>query len=318
MDPSLSFTIVTAVKNGFDDFKKTIPTVLNQTDRDFEWIIVDDESIEPIETSFPELSGDSRVRIFRNSPGKGQTASLNLGIQEGKNDWIVRMDADDLCELDRLALIRKTLSTQSTVALVFSDYSVIDESGYKWATVKMRSPVSQAFFSYLNERNNPICHPTVAFRRKKMNGSIRTYREDLVNAQDYALWREIFAECGGESFVHLPCATIAYRIARNSLSGARAKEQEIERLAIREGRKLKPGDQSRPVLGNNQKNSMQAYRLLYYRFIGQAEPKKLVEDLALLHAARHLPLQFLKAFFYMGFRPLRKPLLKMLFGGIYE
>jgi glycosyltransferase involved in cell wall biosynthesis len=101
----MKLSFLTAIKDGFDDFRLTIPTVLTQSVRDFEWILVDDASAVPLAEAFPELARDSRIKIFRNEVGNGQTKSLNLGIQNASGDWIVRMDGDDLCAPDRLARI---------------------------------------------------------------------------------------------------------------------------------------------------------------------------------------------------------------------
>lgn len=318
MDSPLTFSFLTALKDGFEDFAKTWPTVLGQTKTDFEWIIVDDGSARPLTSSFPELARDSRVRIIRNEKGLGQTVSLNRGIRESRGDWIVRIDGDDLCAPGRLAEIENALQSRPGGTLLFSDYKIIDGEDREWAEVHMRRPLSPAFFRYLNEQNNPICHPTVALLRKKADGNLRLFREDLVNAQDYALWKEIYAEGGPAAFVHLPRAVLSYRIVRNSLSGARAREQEVEKKAIREGQILEQGAQARPLLNERQKDAMQAYRLLFYRFAGQATPAPLAEDLALLFGTLSMGGHFPRALFYFAGRPLRKLLLRRLFAGIYE
>lgn len=314
----MTFTFLTAIKDGFADFALTWPTVLGQTHSAFEWIIVDDASASPVREAFPELARDPRVRILRNEQGCGQTASLNRGIREAKGDWIVRMDGDDLCAPDRLARIAEAAAANSGAALVFSDYKIIDGEGREWAEVRMRRPLPSSFFSYLDHQNNPICHPTVAFRRLKADGSGRLFREDLVNAQDYALWKELLHESGPASFAHLPRAVISYRIVRDSLSGARAREQEVEKRAIRSGQVLGQGAQARPLLGERQKDAMQSYRLLYYRFAGEAAPATVGEDLALLKATLAMPALVPRALFYLALRPLRKLLLRRMFAGIYE
>ncbi len=319
MDPAVrSFSLVTALKDGFADFRATIPTVLGQTDREFEWLVVDDGSAEPVADAFPELARDPRVKVRRLAPGRGQTRALNLGIREAKGDWIVRMDGDDLCAPDRLALLRLAVAERPAAQLVFSDYAVIDEDDRVWAEVRYREPLSASFFEYLRRRNNPLCHPTVAFRRLRPSGEPRVYREDLVNAQDYALWLEILEESGPESFAHVASPTLRYRVVRGSLSGARAPEQAVEKEAIRRGQRLREGEQTRATLGDSERQAMQAYRLLYYRFAGRAGAAGLSEDLALLGAVAPLPALLPKAAFYFLFRPLRRLLLRVSLGGIYD
>jgi glycosyltransferase involved in cell wall biosynthesis len=317
MGVAMKLSIVTALKDGFADFARTIPTILAQEGADFEWLIIDDGSRRPVSEQFSKLAADERVRIFRNESGQGQTRSLNLGIREATGKWIVRMDGDDLARLDRLALTRAAILNNPEVQLIFSDYSVIDDDDRKWATVKLR-PLGPRFFDYLLHQNNPICHPTVTFRRERADGSLRLYREDLVNAQDYALWKKVHAEAGVSAFEHIQSPLVSYRIARESLSGARAREQREELLAIREGRSLEGAKRTQPLLGEAQKQAMQAYRLLFYRFSGHASRATLTEEFDLLQAVVPLPAKLPKAFFYWAARPLRSLLLKWLLGGIFR
>jgi glycosyltransferase involved in cell wall biosynthesis len=315
VDSPLSFSFVTAIKDGFPDFAKTIPTVLAQTLPAFEWIIVDDASLSPVAAAFPDLAHDTRVKILRNEQGRGQTASLNTGIRAATGAWIVRMDGDDLCAPDRLARIRQAAESSPDAQLLYSDYLIIDGDDRPWADIRYQTPAGEAFFRYLEHRNNPICHPTTAFRRRKADGALRLYREEIRNIQDYALWKEILRESGRSAFHHIPAATIEYRVVRHSLSGAGAPEQKVELAAIRAGGS--PATQAPPTLGESQRNAMQCYRLLYYRFIGHRRPASLAEDLALLGGCAPLPARFARAFFFLLLRPARKLLLPFLFGGIY-
>ena len=105
MGVAMKFSVVTALRDGFSEFRETFHTILGQTWREFEWILVDDGSRVPLAQAFPELASDPRVRILREDTSRGQTAGLNRAIREAKGDWIVRMDGDDLCLPDRLERI---------------------------------------------------------------------------------------------------------------------------------------------------------------------------------------------------------------------
>lgn len=311
----MRFTIVTAVRDGFREFRETYPTVLAQTVRDFEWLIVDDGSREPLPRAFPDLPHDPRVKIVRFDQSQGQTAGLNLAIREARGEWIVRMDGDDLCLPDRLARLEAAITPQAE--LIFSDYEVIDENGRSWSEIRYREPLPAGFFAYLETKNNPICHPTVAFRRESA-GKIRLYREDLKNAQDYALWKEILEKHGAAAFSHSPHVTLRYRIVRESLSGAFAPEQRIELAAIQGKGAANTADRQALRLNDPQKNAMQAFRVLYYRFMGHAKPATLGETLTLLRDTTALPGQVPKALFFALFRPFRRALLPFMFGGMYR
>lgn len=271
--PSLS--IVTALKDGLEFFRQTAPTILNQSFRDWEWLIIDDSSIEPIEAYVRQLA-DSRIIYVRNHDGAGQTRSLNLGIRQSRSEWIVRMDGDDLAQPERLARIHERIEAMSrgsvpAASLIYSDYDVIHEDGSDVATVRYNPDSGAAFYDYLLNRNNPICHPTVAFKKHAKNGSVYQYDENLRNAQDYALWKTIYRDTG-QRFAHLAVPLIRYRLVRQSLSNAKIKEQQAELEAIRaESTAQARSKAAAPsVLSANASLGMYAYRVLYYRFVGHA------------------------------------------------
>ena len=76
---------------------QSIDSILNQTFRDFEFIIINDnperEENESLLNSYSQK--DKRIVVIKNEQNLGLTKSLNIGINEAKGDYIVRMDADD-------------------------------------------------------------------------------------------------------------------------------------------------------------------------------------------------------------------------------
>lgn len=98
----MKISVVMASRN--PDVKKladAIKSVLNQTYKDFELIIVDDGSDESISPIVSTITGDERVRVFRIEPS-GLGAALNYGIKKSQAKYIARLDDDDLMAKDRL------------------------------------------------------------------------------------------------------------------------------------------------------------------------------------------------------------------------
>jgi hypothetical protein len=313
-------TIVTACRDGFDYLRETIPTVLNQDCPDWEWIIVDDGSVKPLADVFPQLRSDPRVRIHRTPESWGQTWGLNFGIREARTNWIVRMDGDDLCSADRLRLTLGAVAEPGSVPrrLVFSDYEVIGERGETISTVRYRDPLPESFFKYWRERNNPICHPTVAFYKFSSKGSLYQYREDLRNAQDYALWKEILQDYGREAIRAIPKSLLKYRVVRTSLSGAGARQQRAELTAIQKGQVAAAEATHAWTLGNRQQAGMQAYRIMFYRFVGDRPAVWTRDDVSLLLESLGFRSNFLKALVLLVLRPMKLILKKFAFGGGYR
>ena len=309
------FTIVTAVKDGLGYFQKTAPTILNQSFRDYEWIIVDDSSTEPVAKYVSSL-GDARVRLLQ-SAEQGQTKSLNQAILESKADWIVRMDADDLATLDRLEKTHAAILANPNSQLFFSNYQVIDESDSTVADIQYRQPLNTNFFKYL-EKNNPICHPTVCFRKKNRHGNLNLFDVRLKNAQDYALWKAILKDTPS-GLCLINSSLLKYRLVQHSLSSARAPEQISERNAIRQKLAATPAlTQEVRELSPLAQQGMQAFRIAYYRFLSTTEvPYKKSSFSIIKMALLHRPIIF-KTLFFIFAHPFRTFLKKLLFKGIYQ
>lgn len=74
--------------------KRTVLSVLNQTYRDFEIIVVDDASTDDTEEVVRSFS-DERIRYIRHNENKGDAAARNIGIKAAKGQFIAFQDSDD-------------------------------------------------------------------------------------------------------------------------------------------------------------------------------------------------------------------------------
>ena len=78
-----------------------IESILNQTFKDFEFIIVDDCGENNLDEII-EKYNDKRIKIIKNDKNRGLVYSLNHGIKEAKGEYIVRMDTDDIANKKRI------------------------------------------------------------------------------------------------------------------------------------------------------------------------------------------------------------------------
>ena len=81
-----------------------IESILNQTFKDFEFIIVDDCGKNDLDEIVKKYN-DSRIKIVKNDKNRGFVYSLNHGIKQAKGKYIVRMDTDDISDKRRIEKI---------------------------------------------------------------------------------------------------------------------------------------------------------------------------------------------------------------------
>jgi len=121
-------TVLTSVFNGLPFFDRAIPSILEQTYKDFEFLIVDDGSTDGTAEMLEQVAGqDSRIRVLM--PGRiGFSRALNFGLARAKGEYIARQDFDDISYPLRLERQMAFLDSHPKVGLVGAHYVVEDES----------------------------------------------------------------------------------------------------------------------------------------------------------------------------------------------
>ena len=106
--------------------KRAIDSVLNQTEQDFEIIIIDDGSIDNSKAVIESYRNNPKIKIVLQQ-NKGLTISNNLALKLSKGKYIMRLDADDYLEENALNKLSNVLDEKPQVGMVFGDYYLIDK-----------------------------------------------------------------------------------------------------------------------------------------------------------------------------------------------
>ena len=162
-----------------------IKSVLAQTFQEWELILVDDGSSDgslDIAKKYEQL--DSRVRVISDGLNKKLPTRLNEIIKEAKFDFIARMDADDLMDVERLEKQYAFLSANPEYDLVTTGMYSIDQSNEVLGKRLPENRIMQA-----NEILGGLTNLLHASMLAKKEWCLRTpYREDNALAEDYELW----------------------------------------------------------------------------------------------------------------------------------
>ena len=199
--------------------KEAVESVLNQTFRDFEFIIVDDGATEECRNYLESLT-DERVRIIRNPENLGITKSLNIGFRAAQGKYIARMDADDVCMPERFQ--RQYDFMESHPSAIVCGTIVQEFGDSHWTTWWQIVPDMETYRVRMIFRNPGPYHPTAFFNRELLLRHNLFYDESLVYAQDYGLYAEIAKR--GDVYI-LPEPLLYYRIHSRQTSKTRRETQ---------------------------------------------------------------------------------------------
>lgn len=181
--------IITVYKNDkLEFFKQAIDSMAAQ-DYGFEniniYLGIDGELPDDIK-DYINKNKKYFFKIVRNEENRGLAFTLNRLIEMLEDEeYIFRMDADDVCKLDRVSKQVSVLQQDQSLMLVGSDLVEIDEYGNELRYKKM--PVALNDIINFAIARNPFNHPTVAMRREFFN-IVGVYDESILKSQDYELW----------------------------------------------------------------------------------------------------------------------------------
>ncbi|MGP4060976.1 glycosyltransferase family 2 protein [Halobacillus sp. H74] len=183
-------SVAMSVYNGEKHLAESIQSVLNQTFKDFEFIICDDASTDnSIDIINQYISKDNRIILIRNEVNEGLASSLNSCINKSKGEYIARMDADDLSVEDRFEKQVLHLENNPQTAFVCGGVYLFDDNGTWGKRNSSRSLTKENIFKY-----QPIAHPTTMIRKSVLElvqgYTVASYTR---RGQDFDLWCKIYS-----------------------------------------------------------------------------------------------------------------------------
>lgn len=179
-------TVLMPVFNAGLYLKEAIDSILCQTYRDFEFLIINDGSTD---TSLEIIQSycDDRIRLLSNETNLQLIRTLNIGIENALGEYIVRMDADDISFPDRIEKQVNFLEAHPNIAACGSWIEMFTENhsfNYKPLTDPDRI---KAAFIFRTE----IMHPSVTIRKSVIINNLLRFDPGFVNAEDYELFLRI-------------------------------------------------------------------------------------------------------------------------------
>jgi glycosyltransferase involved in cell wall biosynthesis len=157
-------SVVMPVYNQESYLSAAIESVLCQTFREFEFLIIDDGSTDGTKEILNRVK-DSRVRLV-SSPHLGFLKALQLGVREAKGKWVARMDSDDVSSPDRLKRQLDFLRDHPECLFVASVYGIVTPND------KYLGPQSDFVWKYLEPHDITLAtelfaDPSAVFDRQK-------------------------------------------------------------------------------------------------------------------------------------------------------
>lgn len=177
-------TVLMPVHNGEAFVADAVESVLGQTFRDFEFLVIDDGSTDR-GVEIIEGYRDPRVRVIRNQRRIELIRTLNRGLELARTKYVARMDADDISLPQRLERQVAFLEANPEVGVCGTRVTTIgDREGETWSYPESAEEIRCRLLFGAS-----IAHPSVCMRRAAFCHHDLRFDDAYPHAEDYRLWR---------------------------------------------------------------------------------------------------------------------------------
>lgn len=201
-------SIITACYNTEKFIEDTIKSVINQSYKDWEWIIVDDCSTDGSVNIIKKYT-DDRIKLIESKTNKGASEARNLGLEKAKGRYIAFIDSDDVWDLNSLEKRINYLRNAQEQA-VYTSYRRADEN----LNIVLKDFIAEDNVNYKRMLQNcPVFISTLVYDTQK-SGIIKF--PEVHRREDYAMFFDLLKNVKIIRALKEPLVT--YRIRNNSYS----------------------------------------------------------------------------------------------------
>ena len=212
MSENPMISVVMSVYNGEKYLDEAIESILNQTYKDFEFIIINDGSTDKsLEIIEKYKNQDDRI-ILISRENKGLVASLNEGIELAKGKYIARMDADDISLPKRFEVQVEFMEKNIDIGVCGTWVEVFGED--RKDTLWKMPPTDEELKPRLLF-SVTFAHPSVMMRKELVDKHGLKYKEQYKHAEDYKFWLDFSKHT---KFANIPKKLFRYRYLETSVS----------------------------------------------------------------------------------------------------
>ncbi|MDL5039750.1 glycosyltransferase family 2 protein [Heyndrickxia coagulans] len=178
-------TVLMPVYNGEKYLREAIESILNQTYKNFEFLIIDDGSTDNSKQIIKSYK-DSRINLVSNGRNLKLINSLNKGIDLSSGKYIARMDCDDISMPRRLEKQVNFMEKNKDVIMCGTGVKILES---KWKRTFPITGWENIKYKLLIE--NCIYHPSVMIRTDVLKDNRIYYDSRFIHAEDFELWQRI-------------------------------------------------------------------------------------------------------------------------------
>lgn len=222
-------SVIMAAHNAEKYIAEAVESVINQTYKNWELIIVDDASSDSTSTIIERcMKRDSRIKGIHLEKNSGQAFAQNKAIEMSSAEYIATLDSDDVAMPHRIAAQVEFLEYNTDIDMVGSYAELIDEDGNVIGKKKKPTKNEEIRFPLLLQTQ--FIHPSICIRKNVLI-DVGCYSMNSLYTEDYDLWSRLLAR--GCKFANIDGPLIRYRVHPESITQAKKSRSIGTRNALK-------------------------------------------------------------------------------------
>jgi glycosyltransferase involved in cell wall biosynthesis len=257
-------SVLMTVYNGEKWLRDSVESILRQSIKDFEFIIVNDGSKDRSEKIIKEFAEKDGRIVYLYKENSGLSDSLNYGLNFARGEWVARLDADDISYCNRLEKLLRISNKNKKFVLIGSAMNLIDRDGDLLKKYAAPAICNKALVKRLSRGQSFFSHSS-AFIKTDILMAIGGYRDRLKNACDTDLWLRL-SEIGELCCVDEPLVAIRIH-SQQMTNNDSGREQLTEAVMARISYLLRDQGYVDPISGEADEKSFENFKEYVRNFL---------------------------------------------------
>tara|TARA_B100000965_G_C19602292_1_gene763504 strand:+ start:2735 stop:3424 length:690 start_codon:yes stop_codon:yes gene_type:complete len=221
-------SVVMSVYNDELTIEKSIESIINQTYKELELLILDDASSDESLKIINKYKNKYKfIKVFKNEKNKGLTYSLNKLIKDSEGEYIARQDSDDESMPNRI--MEQITAVEKNNLDFCSSRALVKNSNKKIPGISYYLPIRKVM-----KVKNPFIHGTLFIKRKVLD-EVGLYDEKFYYAQDYKLMSDLLHRKYKYKIINKPLYLLNME---NNISTTKRKEQAYFANLVKKNKEL--------------------------------------------------------------------------------
>lgn len=259
-DPEKLSVLLPVYNTRSDWLTVAVESVLNQTYREFELLLLNDGSTNPdtLSTLVAFEKADDRVRLIHNPKNMGLPKTLNRGLTLARYDWVARMDGDDISEPQRFEKQIAFLKAHPDITILGTNIHTFGETHEVCRFPEHHKEIAAAMLDHC-----ALTHPTVIFRKDQILAA-GGYPSEYPNAEDYALWTKLVLHHPEVRMANLQETLLRYRVNRSRPEYVKSQADSCHRIRVAAFAALGVPEQLLPYFAKPERKRISGKKLKAY------------------------------------------------------